>query len=300
MGKGWLYSVRRKLQIVFYDLATPELVSKVYFRIMMGEKLDLENPKTYNEKIQWLKLYEWPNNELAVRCGDKFTVREYLEEKGLAKYLPKLIGVWESAEDISWEKLPDQFAIKVSNGCGYNIVCDNKETLDIKQAKRRLSRWMKEDFGKYNAEPHYSRMKSHIICEEYLGGEMIDYKFYCFNGEVGYMNVTAHPNGMLKSAIYLSDGEVAPFKRTGDSVQLEDSSIPVHFDEMKKISEYLAKEFPFVRIDFFEVEGKIFIGEMTFTPNGGLGKIEPIEYDYYWGSKIDISQLIEKHRRNKF
>lgn len=299
MGKGLLYEVRRKLQVFAYDVTSPEFVSRIYFRYMVGTRLNLKNPQTYNEKIQWLKLYEWPKNELAIRCGDKYTVRGYLKEQGLSNYLVKLIGVWDKVEDIPWDDLPNQFAIKVSNGCGYNIVCNNKKSIDITKAKKKLAKWMLEDFGKFNAEPHYSKMKPRIICEEYLGGQMIDYKFYCFGGEVGYLNVTAHPNGKLYSMIYLSDGTVAPFRRVGDSEPLQDAKLPIHFDEMKHISASIAKSFPFVRVDFFEVEGKIYIGEITFTPNGGLGKMEPKEYDRYWGDKIDISSLIERKNGEK-
>ena len=296
MGKGLLWEVRRKLQVLAYDLTTPEFVSKVYFKHMMGYSLDLDNPKTFNEKIQWLKLYEWPNNELAVLCGDKYTSRAYIIEKGLGEYLNDLIGVWESVDEVPWEQLPNQFVLKVTNGCGENIICPDKKSLDKRNSIKKLKRWMKDDFGKFNAEPHYSKMKPRIICEKFLGGEMKDYKFCCFGGKVGYLNITSHPDGKIVMASFTADGEKAPFKRTGDAQYDPDAQLPKKFEKMKSLSEILAVDFPFVRVDWFEVDGRIYIGEMTFTPNGGLGKIEPIEYERYWGEKIDLKPLLDKHK----
>ena len=297
MGKGLMWRIRRKFQILAYDLTSPEFVSKIYFKHMMGYKLNLKNPKTFNEKIQWLKLYEWPNNDLAIECGDKYTCRKYLEKKGLSEYLPRLLGDWEAVDEIPWEQLPNRFALKVSNGCGENIICSDKSTLNINRAKAQLKKWMREDFGKYNAEPHYSKMKPHIICEEYLGGEMIDYKFCCFNGKVGYLNVISHPNNTIMVAGFLSNGEPAPFRRTGDAMFYENACIPEHFEKMKVLSEKLAIDFPFVRVDWYEVNGQIYIGELTFTPNGGLGKIEPQMYEDYWGQKIEIDDLIDAYNK---
>lgn len=297
MGKGILWEIRRKIQVIAYDITSPEFVSKIYFRHMMGYSLNLKDPKTFNEKIQWLKLYEWPYNKLAIRCGDKYTVRGYLEKKGLKDFLVDLIGVWESVEQIPWDKLPMQFAIKVTNGCGENLICSDKSKLNISKAKKQLKRWMKEDFGKFNAEPHYSKMKPRIICEKFLGGEMTDYKFCCFHGKVGYLNVVSHPNGQICIAAFMNDGSIAPFRRTGDAVYKKDAKLPKQFERMKTISELIAKDFPFVRVDWFEVNGRLYIGELTFTPNGGLGKIEPKKWEKYWGDQLDISALQEKRTK---
>lgn len=298
MGKGIIWEIRRKLQVLAYDITSPEFVSKIYYKHMMGYPLNLKNPTMFNEKIQWLKLYEWPNNPLVIQCGDKYTVRSYLEAKGLGSYLNDLIDVWENVDDIIWEKLPNQFALKVSNSCGQNIICEDKSNLDIKKAKRKLSKWYKEDFGKYNAEPHYSKMPKRLICEKYLGGNMIDYKFVCFHGKVGYLNVTSHPNGTIVIAGFTADGKPAPFRRTGDAVYDENAKLPEHFEEMKKLSEKVAEDFPFVRVDWYEVGGRIYIGELTFTPNAGLGKIEPREYERYLGDQIDLTELMAKRNEH--
>lgn len=286
---GKLYNVRRKLQIAFYDVSSPETVSKVYFKKFMGYKLNLENPKTFNEKMQWLKLREWPNNELAIKCADKYRVREYIKEKGLENTLNELIGVWDNADDIDFDKLPKQFALKCNHGCGYNVIVDDKNKINIAETKQKLNKWLKEDFGKFNAEPHYSKIKPKIICEKYLGGNMTDYKFFCLNGKVEFMYIASgFGEGVDEMMTYLDkDGKIAPFQRTSYKIK-PDIEIPENFEKMKKLSEKLAKDFKFVRVDWYEVDGKIYFGELTFTPSGCLMKITPQKYDKILGDKLKI------------
>lgn len=287
--KGVLYKVRRKLQVIAYDLTSPEFVSKIYFKKVMGHKLNLKDPKTFNEKLQWLKIYEWPKNELAIQCADKYCVRKYIEKKGLKDTLNELIGVWDNVNEIDFDKLPKQFALKCVHGCGYNIIVPDKDKLDITKTKKQLKKWMKEDFGKFNAEPHYSKIKPKIICEKFLGGNMTDYKFFCLNGRVEFMYIASgFGEGIEEKMTYLDkDGNIAPFRRLGYDIK-EDIELPKHFNEMKKMSEKLAKDFKFVRVDWFEVNGKIYFGELTFTPSGALMKISPEKFDYELGKKLNI------------
>lgn len=285
--RGLLYDIRRKIQVLFYDLTSPEFVSKVYFKKYLGYKLNLNNPKTFNEKNQWLKIYEWPNNPLAIQCGDKYTVREFIKKNNLDDYLNDLIGVWDKVEDINWDTLPEKFVLKVTNGCAYNIICDNKSNFDKKTVFKQLNTWMKEDFGKFNAEPHYSKMKSRIICEKYLGEEMIDYKFYCFNGRVEFCYIAQGYAKEKKFTFFNRDGRISPFQRA-DYVPYLDAKVPNRFDDMIALSELLAKDFITVRIDWYEVEKKIYFGEMTFTPNAALIRLNPPEYDLLLGDYIHL------------
>ena len=288
--RGTIYDLRRKLQTVLYDMTSPDFVSRLYFRMYMGYRLDLKNPRTYSEKNQWLKLYEWPNNPLAVQCGDKYTVRSYIEEKGLGELLNDLLGVWEDVEDINWDLLPDRFVLKVTNSCACNILCDDKSKLNIPEAKKKLKRWMKEDFGKFNAEPHYSKMKSRIICEKYLGGEMVDYKFYCFDGRVEFSYI-AQGKGKTKQITFFDrDGKKAPFQRT-DYTPYSKARVPDQYRKMIELSEQLAKDFICVRVDWYEVDGRIYFGEMTFTPSAGLMLLEPKEYDEILGDLIHLPDV---------
>ena len=179
---SFIYKARRKIQVVAHKLFSNEFMSKLYFKIVLKEKLDLENPKTFNEKLQWLKLYYYPQNDLAVKCADKYRVREYIKEKGYENTLVPLLGAWDNVEDIDWDSLPNKFVLKCNHGCAYNIVCSDKDGFDKIEAKKQLNTWLKEDFGAFNIEPHYSNIKKHkITCEEFLGDNLVDYKFFCFN-----------------------------------------------------------------------------------------------------------------------
>lgn len=283
------YKIRRKIQALAYDITSPETVSKLYFKVILKQKLNLENPISFNEKLQWLKLYYCPNDPLVIMCADKYAVRSYVSKKGYKNYLNDLFFVWKNEKDIEWEKLPNQFVLKCNHGCGYNIVCDNKSELDIKYTSRKLKMWMKEDFGKYNAEPHYDKISKKIICEKFLGEDIIDYKFFCFHGKPEFMYIA---QGFGKGeneriTFFEMDGNRANYKRDDYDV-MKDAVIPEKFQEMVELSKELSEDFPFVRVDLFEVDGKIFFSELTFTPCGGLMKISPEEFDIRWGRWIDL------------
>lgn len=145
------------------------------------KKIDLKNPRTFNEKIQWLKIYDYPKNELLVKGADKYTVRRYVEQKGLKEILVPLLGVWNSADRIDLSILPRKFVLKCNHGCVYNILYSDKSTFDKVKAIKQINQWMKEDFGAFNIELHYSKIEPHkIICEKYLGECITDYKFFLF------------------------------------------------------------------------------------------------------------------------
>ena len=129
--------------------------------------MNLKDPQTFNEKLQWLKLYYFPKDQLAIQCADKYAVRNYIKAKGYSDKLVPLVGSWKEAKDIEWDKLPEKFVLKCNHGCAYNLVCTDKNVLDKQSTIRQLDEWMKEDFGAFNIELHYSAIKQHmIICEE--------------------------------------------------------------------------------------------------------------------------------------
>ena len=287
------HKIRRALQSLLFRVTSPKFVSKLYFRFFMKRKLNLENPTGFNEKIQWLKLYDYPFNDLVIKCADKYDVREYIHSKGLDSILNDLYFVCDDVSNINWEDLPNQFALKCTHGCGYNIICGNKKELDIKKAKKSLKRWMKQKFGDYFAEIHYNKMEPKIICEKFLGGDIVDYKFYCFHGvpKFLYMSTGLGDYTNAKIAFYNIDKSSADFGRN-DFAKLDDASFPKHYDEMIEIAKTLSKDFLFVRVDLYEFEGKIYFGELTFTPAGGLMKFEPEYYEQYFGSLLDITKSI--------
>ena len=263
----------------------------------MGRKLNLSNPRTFNEKLQWLKLYYYPYDQLAINCTDKYLVRDYIERKGLGQYLNEIYGVWDKTDEVNWDLLPDKFVLKCTHGCGYNILCEDKKLINSQDVMKRINGWLKEDFGAFNVEPHYSSLKGLIICEKFLGGDIIDYKYFCFNGKLVFMYIAQGFGKQVNERITFFDdnGHRTPYKRT-DYPELEGASLPMEFERMKELSLILASDFPFVRVDWFEVDGVIYFSEMTFTPCGAMMKIDPPDYDKKLGELLDISQWIEEKK----
>ena len=294
--KRVFYKVRRRGQVLAYRCTTPEFVSKLYFRHELGYSLNLENPVTFNEKLQWLKLYYWPQNELAIRCADKYAVRDSIKSVGREDLLNELIGVWDDAKKIDWNALPDRFALKCNHGCGYNLICADKSKYDGAAVIRQFDKWM-HDFGEYNAEPHYDRIPKRVVCEKFLGGEVINYNIYVFNGKVTFFSVAGGLGDGVGEHLtyYNADGSLASFKNRAYPVKEEKLSdlLP----QMRETVEYLAKDFPMVRVDLFDVGGKLILSELTFTPGGGLIPFDSYDADKKLGELLDISMEIQSLKR---
>lgn len=285
-----LYKLRRRLQTTAYKFVGNEFLSKAYSRIVLKKSVNLKQPQTFNEKIQWLKIHEYPNNDLVIQCADKFRVRDYIEKKGLGDILVPLLGDWETVDEIAWDKLPEKFIIKCNHGCAYNLLCAEKSDFDTAAARKQLSVWMNEDFGAFNIEPHYSKIKPHIVCEEYLGECITDYKFFCFNGEPKYIYVSSDMihDRKAKIGFFYLDGSKMPMTRE-DYTDIPSVELPPFYDEMKSAAEVLCKDFPFVRVDFFLANGRYYFAELTFTPCAGMMPFNPDRFDYEWGRKLNLS-----------
>lgn len=283
------YRIRRTSQKIAYVIFGPECMAKLYFRVLLGYKPNLMHPETFNEKICYYKLFYCPQNELIIKCSDKYAVREYLTTKGYENNLVNLIGVWDDANSIDWDSLPDRFALKRTNGCGYNVICLNKGRVDEKEVKKLLNKWKKDRFGMYNAEPHYDKMASKIVCEEYIDSNRklpVDYKIHCFNGQARFVMVCdGRERGYTTYYYYDLNKQPLLFGTENADKPLEIND--ALFKEMISISNNIAEDFPFVRVDFYIHNGKLIIGELTFTPAAG--------YDYSITKKGDyaIGQLFE-------
>lgn len=289
---SFLYKARRQCQVIAHKIMPDEVMCKFYSRILLKKKVDLKNPQTFNEKIQWLKLHDYPTNQLVIDGADKYKVRAYVEEKGLGNILVPLIGHWDKPEDIDWDKLPDKFVLKCNHGCAYNILCNDKSTFDKEDAIKKMRKWMKEDFGAFNIETHYSKIKPHITCEEFLGDCIIDYKFFCFNGEPKYIYVSSdliHDRQAQIGFFYL-DGTKMPLIRD-DYAPMGIEELPPFFEQMKEAAKVLCQDFPFVRVDFFLANDTYYFAELTFTPSGGMMPFNPDKYDLEWGKLIDLSRV---------
>ena len=259
-----------------------------------SKPLDLENPVTINEKLQYLKLNQYYNNPVVTRCVDKYRVKEYLREIGYSELAAELYGVYDKPQEINWDVLPSQFMIKCNHGGGYNIICRDKNKLDKKETSRQLKKWMHEDYWAVYAEPQYKYVKKKILIEEYLGDDIHTYKFYCFNGtpRVCYMS---------------SNGEDGEYDKYYDYFDMNWSRLdtylmghdhypgkidaPPNFDRMKQIAVDLCKDFPFVRIDLYNIDGKIYLSEFTFVPTGGYMHLKPEGTDLEWGKWLQLENL---------
>jgi len=273
---------------------SPTLASKVIFRIAKGRKLDLKNPKTFDEKIMWLKLNTYYNNPIITQCVDKYAVRDYIEKKGCGEILNDLLGVYNSSKEIDWEQLPDKFALKCNHGCGYNIICDDKSKMDKAAVMKQLDAWMAENYYLNFAEVNYKFVPKKIICEKYLASKdgflPNDYKIYCFDGEPKLV-LTCYDRDDTKEQVQLVftdlDFKVLPYGAEGIN-DGKTISKPQSFDKMLDYCRKLSKGFPYVRMDFYDIDGKVYFGEMTFTPAGGLAKYYNDEGQKKLGEMIKI------------
>lgn len=298
MSHGKMYIIRRKGQQLLAHVLSKETISKMYYKINVRQDLHLDNPVAFTEKLQWLKLYYCPNNPKVIQCADKYAVRDYIKEIGEENLLNTILGCWTDVKDIPWNELPQQFVLKCNHGCGYNIICSDKTKFDIEEAKRKLQRWMKEDYASYDIEPHYGKIKRRIICEKYLGDGVVNYNIYCFNGKPIFFSLAS---GLAdgkdeRLTYYYVDGRKAEFKNRAfltDDVQLS----PL-LPEMVKCAERLSKDFPMVRVDLFDINGKMILSELTFTPGGTFIPIEPYEADIELGKMLDISKVMNKLGKN--
>lgn len=295
-NKPFMYRVRRRMQALACKLLGYKFMSRIYYRIVMKQRLNLKEPRTFNEKLQWLKLYNYPKDPRVIQCTDKYRVRNYLTEHDCAKYLNELIGVWEDVRDIDWTSLPDRFAIKCNHGCAYNIICGDRTTFDTKAATKQLKRWMKEDFSLYNCEVHYHYIKPKIICERYIetddGFFPIDYKFFCFNGEPRFIGVFIDRD--IKLHRVFLDLEWNPLTYAKDGSEGIVLKKPKCYDEMLRVVRKLCREFTFVRVDLYAIGNRVVFGELTFTPTGGLADFFNIEADLAIGEMLDISKEMNK------
>ena len=247
----------------------PKLSCRLLFFIRTHKSLNLRNPKSFNEKTTWLKMYKYKDNDLVIMCSDKYEVRKYIEKKGQNSILNELYGVYDNFDEIKFDELPDKFVIKCTHGCAYNIICDNKSNFDISSARRKINKWLKEKYGYATTELHYTRIKPRIIIEKYLcdnkGNMPVDYKFYCFNGKVECVLVCSEREKKLRLSYYDLN-----WKRINYETEKWSSKVnvkkPKNMGEMINIAQILSKEFPFVRVDLYNDNGCIIFGELTFTP----------------------------------
>lgn len=272
------YAVRR-IYHRYLQRYNPRKYAKILHRRSCGRELDLEHPRDLNEKINWMKFNtdttRW--SELA----DKYRVREYVSECGLDDFLVRLYGVWDTADEIDFSKLPESFVLKTTNGSGTNLIVANKKELDIPAVRKTLNQWVKRPYGIRSVEPHYLSIPPRIIAEELLDvnkqsivtKSLIDYKIWCFDGKPAYILVCSNRTQKeIELSVFDLDWKYHPEKSVFTSHYKESTDLiprPETLDEMLRAARLLSAGFPQVRVDFYEVGKKSYFGEMTFTSLGG-------------------------------
>ena len=284
--------ILRALAKIASKIMSRRFYTRLLFRFAVKHRLDLQNPQMLSEKLCWMKLYYFPKDQLAIKCTDKYMVREHIESIGMSEYLNELLGVWDDARKIDFNVLPDQFVLKCTHGSGYNIIVEDNSKLDIKKTRRQLNKWLRENYGDINAEPHYDSLRktARIICEKFLMSEIVDYKFFCFHGKFEFGMLILHEKGLKQFITFDKEGSLAPFTRADLAQTNTEFTMPDQFDEMRELSETLAANFPFVRVDWYCVDGKIYFGELTFVPTAGLMFFNPPKYDRILGDLLNIKK----------
>ena len=273
-----------------FDFVPDKMMIKFQYKISTGRKLNLKKPKRFTEKIQWYKLYY--RDALITQCSDKFGVREYIKSKGYEDTLVPLYCVYDNAEQINFEDLPTRFVLKITNGSHTNILCEDKSDLDICETKATLNNWLITCTGKSGREWGYYNIKPRIICEKYLekdnNNDLIDYKFFCFNGEPFclYVIVERFLDDGIKLGIYDTNFNKLPYRRTDIRGLISDVEKPKNFDRMIEIAKALSKDFPHVRVDLYNIDGQIFFGELTFYDGSGYKGYVPDEFDTIMGDRF--------------
>lgn len=289
---GPKYRFRLNAALGKYNHMSDEEYLKKLFYASMGKTLNLDNPQTFNEKLQWLKLYN--RKPEYTTMVDKYEVREYIAQKLGTEYLIPLLGVWDTPDEIDFNKLPDRFVLKCNHNSGLGMyICQDKSKMDVGQVKKELWKGLKQDYYLTGREWPYKNVKRKIIAEKYMEDDAVhelrDYKFFCFNGrckcfKVDFNRFVEHRANYYDPQGHLLDfGEkICPPDRTKNIV------LPENLAEMISLAEKLSVGFPFLRVDLYDVNGKIYFGELTFFPASGFGEFTSEEWDERLGSWIKL------------
>lgn len=282
----------------FFNWMSSETYIRIYYRLAFGKKIDLENPQKYTEKINWCKIHWY--NPLVEKCVDKYEVREYVEQKIGSQYLNDLYGMWEHFEDIDFDSLPSEFVLKVTNGSGDIYVCKDKSKMNLDEVLKKLNRFKHQNMYYANREWPYLKANHRYIAERLIhssdGAAIKDYKIFCFHGEPQFCFVGSDRDTTVKFDFFDKEWNYIPVTNGHDHKKPMPTK-PKHWKEMLEIARILSKDFPHVRVDLYEEEGRVYFGELTFFHFGGFVKFEPERYDYEFGKYFDLTRISESERR---
>ena len=274
---------------------------RLVYKLRLGKKLDLDNPKTFNEKLQWLKLYD--RKDIYTTMVDKYEVKKYVSDIIGEKHIIPTLGIYDKFDDIEFDKLPNKFVIKCTHDSGGVMVCDDKTKLDMKEAKKKITKSLKRNYYYMGREWPYKNVKPRIIVEKYMEDpkekELKDYKFFCFNGKVRCFKIDFNRFVKHQANYYDETGKLLKF---GEVVCPPDYTkklkIPTTLRKMIKLAERLSQGTTFVRIDFYSIDSDIYFGEITLYPAAGFGKFIPEEWDEKLGEMVDLNLIKNKVNTN--
>ena len=268
---------------------------KLKYRGVTGRRLNLKDPKTFSEKIQWLKLHHRrPEHTIMV---DKYAVKDYVKNIIGEEHIVPTYGVWDSFDQIDFDSLPEDFVLKCTHDSGGLVVCRDKRALDMEAARKKITECLKRNYYWQGREWPYKNVKPRVIAEKrmtdaYQRDGLTDYKFFCFNGEPRFLSVSfgLHDHATASSRFLTIDWQFAPFWRSDYPRLKELPRKPDHYDRMLEFARTLSKDAPFVRVDMYEVDGKVYFSELTFSPRGGMIPWAPAEWDETFGSWIRLPE----------
>jgi hypothetical protein len=282
-------ALRRK----FADLTHKERVL-IHHEYYHGEPLDLKDPKTINAKINWLKIYYQP--PILNQLVDKYAVRDFVRQRVGEKYLNELLAVYDDARDVDFSELPEKFVIKGTHGCHYNLIVPDKSSLDKERAYKLFDKWLNRDYyDRHGGEWAYKGIPRRLIAEKFLKqkGQKIlnDYKFFCFNGEPKFIQLDILRGEGDYRCYYDLDWKKQPFYTERNEPYLDEAPKPRSLAEMTEVSRKLSQGFPFVRVDLYDVDGRVVFGEMTFYPADGRKDFVPKKYNQIIGDMLALPKI---------
>ena len=278
----------------FYNWMPDDLFLKKRFLLFMGKELDLKNPKSFNEKNNWRKLND--RKDIYTQMADKYGAKSVIADRVGEEFTFPLLGVWNRAEDIDFSKLPDQFVLKVNHAGGV-IVCRNKATFDKNKAIKALKRDLKIDYFIQSREWPYKNIQRKIICEKYMGENLTDYKNYCFNGKLHYTFVWENQSRKdgRKPAAFFCGAYNRDWEKSEIDIDYPTQDValkkPQCYEEMVRIAETMSAGIPFVRIDCYIINNRVYVGEMTFFPWGGFMRFKDEKWDLMLGALEELPKL---------
>ena len=274
----------------YFNWLRDDLYLKMVYRCKTGRRPNLKNPATFNEKLQWLKLYD--RNPLHTKLVDKYEVKKYVADTVGEEYVIPLIGVYDSADDIDFDKLPDKFVLKCTNDSGSVIICTDKAELNIEETRAKIKKYLKRRYYYHSREWPYKNIKPRIVCEEYISGSDVppeDYKVMCFNGKAKLVQVHVDRfAGSHKVDFFDLNWEKVNIEFTGVPQTGKEIARPSNLEHMISLSEILSKDKHYTRIDWYVIESKLYFGEITFFDASGFLKFENHDDDLMLGSWINL------------